>query len=154
VFLARHVGQLNRVPAAGERFRLAVAGNHCQGTVFRDGSHLITPELEQAIDSIAGTFEGFCVGRFDVRYSDVQAFRSGRDFVVVELNGVTSESTNIYDPAWSLLTAYRTVMHQSQLVFRIGDLNRRRGHRPTRLIELLRLMYSYYRHRRVALLAD
>jgi hypothetical protein len=44
----------------------------------------------------------------------------GDDFAIVELNGASSESTNIYDPSRSLFQAYRTLFRQWALVFRIG----------------------------------
>ena len=89
---------LTRVLASGERFPLAMAGNHAQGTLFRNGAHLITPALEKRIDEIARAYPGFYIGRFDIRYTDVEAFKAGRDLAIVELNGATGESTNIYDP--------------------------------------------------------
>ena len=153
-FLARHDAERGRVLAGGERFVLALAGNHCQGTMFRDGAHLITPELERAVDAIARQFPGFHIGRFDVRYTDVAAFRAGRDLAIVELNGATSESTNLYDPSWSLFAAYRTLFRQWSLLYRIGDANRVRGHAPTAIRELLRLVFGYYRGLRVDPLAD
>jgi membrane protein DedA with SNARE-associated domain len=153
-FLARHKGQVDRVLEVGERFPLALAGNHCQGTMFRDGAHLITPELAERVDAIARNFPGFFIGRFDVRYRDVAQFKAGRDLAVVELNGVTSESTNIYDPSWSLFRAYRTLCRQWALLYRIGDANRDRGHTPTGILALLRLVRDYYRDLRVNPLAD
>src|SRR4029079_456005 len=39
-FAVRQAACLNEVLAAGQRFALAVAGNHCQGTMFRNGRHL------------------------------------------------------------------------------------------------------------------
>jgi membrane protein DedA with SNARE-associated domain len=153
-FLARHYAERGRVLAAGERFALALAGNHCQGTMFRDGAHLRTPELERAVDAMARQFPGFFIGRFDVRYTDAEAFRAGRDLAIVELNGVTSESTNIYDPSWSLVASYGTLFRQWSLLYRIGDANRKRGHAPTALWEFLRLVFGYYRDLRVDPLAD
>jgi membrane protein DedA with SNARE-associated domain len=153
-FLARHNTERGRVLAGGERFVLALAGNHCQGTMFRDGAHLITQELERAVDSIARQFRGFYIGRFDVRYTDPEAFQAGRDLAIVELNGATSESTNLYDPSWSLFAAYRTLFRQWSLLYRIGYANRQRGHAPTAIVELLRLIFSYYRSLRVDPLAD
>jgi hypothetical protein len=138
VFLARHAGQLDRVPAAGETYCLSGTGNHCHGTLFRDGSHLLTPDLERAIDRIARRFDGFDFGRFDIWYSDVEAFKAGRDLAVVELNGVTSESTNLYDPANSLWRAYRTLIRQWQILFRIADANRARGCAHAGAAELFR----------------
>jgi len=130
------------VLAAGERFPLAIAGNHCQGTTFRDGGSLMTPALECRIDEIAQAYPGFFVGRFDIRYSDVDAFMAGLDVSIVELNGVTAESTNIYDPHGSLRSAYRVIFRQWSIIFAIGTANRRAG-APTsssrRLIDLVRV---------------
>jgi hypothetical protein len=65
------------------------------------------------------------------------AFKAGRDFAIVELNGVTSESTNIYDPPWSLLTACRTLFRPWSLLYRIGYANRQRGQASAGILELL-----------------
>jgi membrane protein DedA with SNARE-associated domain len=154
VFLARHAADADRVLADGETMPLALAGNHSQGTMFRDGAHLLTPELGRAVDQIARPFAGFFVGRFDVRYSDVEEFKAGRGLAVVELNGATSESTNLYDPSWSLPRAYRTLFRQWELLYRIGAANRRRGHEPAAVRTLLRCVFDYYRGRRIDPLAD
>ncbi|MBX7165902.1 MAG: VTT domain-containing protein [Pirellulales bacterium] len=153
-FLERFHSQLDRVLADGESLRLAIAGNHCQGTMFCDGAHLVTDELERVIDRIARQFAGFYIGRFDVRYGDVDEFMAGRDLAIVELNGATSESTNIYDPAWSLMRAYGTLGRQWQLLFAIGASNRARGAQPSRIWPLLQAVRAYYRTRQVNLLAD
>ncbi len=140
-FLARHRESLSRVPAVGQRVALALAGNHAQGTMFRDGWHLWSAALECRIDKIARAYPGFYVGRFDVRYEDVHAFKEGRRFAIVELNGATAESTDIYDPDRSLLGAYRRLFQQWSIVFAIGAANRAAGAPATstrRLIELLR----------------
>lgn len=140
-FLARLGDRRAEIPADGERVPLAIAGNHAQGTLFKDGRHLITPALEAAVDAIARHYDGFFIGRFDVRYRDREAFMAGRDLAIVELNGATAECTNIYDPDRSLLAAYRTLFLQWRLVFEIGAANRRAG-RPAsstqRLVHLLR----------------
>jgi membrane protein DedA with SNARE-associated domain len=142
-FTARHSKTLHHVLAAGERFPLAVAGNHCQGTLFRDGRHLLTKELEERIDEIAQSYPGFFVGRFDVRYCDVDAFKAGTDLAIVELNGVTSESTDIYDPDGTLLSAYRTLLRQWSTIFTIGHLNRLGGVRASSMRRLVRLAWSH-----------
>lgn len=153
-FLKRHDSDRDRVLGEGEQLVLALAGNHCQGTMFRDGSHLITADLERTVDGIARQFPGFFIGRFDVRYSDPEHFQAGRDLAIVELNGVTSESTNIYDPSWSLLAAYRTLFRQWSLLYRIGHANRQRGHASTGMLTLLRLVFDYYRDPRINPIAD
>lgn len=140
-FLARHADALDRVPGLGERLPLGMAGNHCQGTLFLDGHHLITPALEKRIDDIARTFEGFFIGRFDIRYGDVERFKAGTDLAIVELNGATAESTNIYDPHTTLFDAYRQLFRQWSIVFSIGAANRAAGAPVTshrRLFDLVR----------------
>jgi hypothetical protein len=144
-FMARHDGQLGRVPAEGERVPLGLVGNHVQGTMFRDGAHLITPALERRIDAIARAYEGFFVGRFDVRYQSVEGFKAGTDLSIVELNGVTSESTNIYDPSKSLLWAYRTLFRQWAIIFRVASRNRARGERPTSSRVLAAALVEHFR---------
>jgi membrane protein DedA with SNARE-associated domain len=153
VFLARHA-DVERVPAAGERVRLGRAGNHCQGTEFRDGWHLHTPALEAAVDDIARRIDGFHFGRFDVRYASPDALARGEGFAIVELNGVTSEATHVYDPDGSLVGAWRTLMAQWSLAFDIGAANRARGHQPVGVARLARLVAAYWRRRPAHRLSD
>lgn len=154
-FHARFADDLQRVLAKGETLRLAEAGNHAQGTMFTDGQHLITPQLTAAIDALCRQVPGgFYFGRIDIRYTDEASFMRGEDMAVIELNGVTSESTNIYDPSWSVFRAQRVLRGQWALCFAIGDANRRRGMRPKPLPRLLLDVLRYYRGRRVAKVSD
>ncbi len=150
VFLRRLGESADRVPADGEAVPLGMAGNHCQGTKFTDGAHLITPELTAAVDAVAKRFDGFFFGRFDLRYADVASFTAGRDLHVVELNGVTSEATNIYDPHRSARWAYGVLFAQWRHAFAIGAANRGRlQQEPPSLFTLLREVRRYYRSIRI-----
>ena len=153
-FLRRHARSLDRVLRSGETLQLAIAGNHAQGTLFRDGCHLWTPALEQRIDEIAQAYPGFFIGRFDVRYAHVEALRAGNDLAIVELNGATAESTNIYDPARSLMSAYRQLFTQWSLVFAIGAANRRAGAQVTDMRRLLQLLRTYVKSTPAFALSD
>ncbi|MEO1236353.1 MAG: alpha/beta fold hydrolase [Planctomycetota bacterium] len=155
VFLRRLGDDADLVLPDGETRRLAMAGNHCQGTLFADGRHLITPELERAVDRVVRRVDGFHFGRLDARYADPEAFKRGEGFAVLELNGVTSESTNLYDPSWSLLRAYRTLFRQWSLCFAIGAANRKRlGLTPPGAFDLWRRTRRYYKQRKIDPLAD
>ena len=115
MFVRRMGKQQHQIPAADERVPLGNFGNHAQGAMFTDGQDLITPELSQRIDAIADGFRdkhgrGFDIGRFDVRCVSYEALRRGEDLGIVELNGLTSEPTNIYDPNRSLRWAWRTML--------------------------------------------
>ena len=80
--------------------------------------------------------------------TDVTAFTEGRDLAIVELNGVTAESTNIYDPRRTLLGAYRTLYAQWVLVFSIGAANLRHGTAPVPLRRLASLAWAHLTDRR------
>ena len=154
VFLIRHAARREWIPAAGDIVPLVQAGNHAQGTQFFDGSPLATPALEASIDAIAQAVDGFYFGRFDVRYADARELMAGRGFAIVELNGVTSEATHIYDPSATLTSAWRTLMRQWSLAFAIGAANRARGHRPATLRRLAQLTWAYWRTRPTHPVAD
>lgn len=144
VFQERHEKQWNRILAKGEKMRLAEAGNHCQGTLFSDGSDLITEALGEKIDQISRTFSGFYFGRYDVRYQSDEKLKLGQEFGIVELNGITSESTNLYDPKFSVLEMYSILFRQWNLLFRIGSENRKSGVPKTSLYEIVRVLLRFY----------
>ena len=70
--------------------------------------------------------------------------RAGR-FKVIELNGVSSEATNIYDPRGTLWAAYRTLFRQWRLAFRIGAANRALGAPATPALPLLGRLFQHFR---------
>jgi membrane protein DedA with SNARE-associated domain len=140
VYLERNAERLDEVPAAGERVPLVDIGNHCRGTVFRDGRPLATPALAERVDRIAQAFPGFYFGRFDLRAPSAEALQRGEGLKVIELNGVTSEATHIYEPGASLFAAWRTLFAQWRLAFAIGAENARAGARVATAAELLELL--------------
>lgn len=136
-------GRLADVPRVGEQVQLVELGTHCRGAIFLDGEWVRTPALEAAFDRISGGYEGFYFGRYDVRTPSVEDFRAGRNFKVVELNGVTSEATNIYDPKNGLFAAYRILRAQWRLAFEIGARNVARGTRATSFTTLVTVCWSW-----------
>jgi membrane protein DedA with SNARE-associated domain len=131
---------LQYVPAAGEPIQLVEIGSHCRGAVFLNAFDLKTTALEEAIDRISRAHPGFYFGRFDIRAPSVEEFRQGRSFRVIELNGVSSEATHIYDPSVSLLSAYKTMFNQWRIAFEIGSANRARGAQPMTLWAFILLL--------------
>jgi hypothetical protein len=143
--LDRLAGELDRVPPAGEEVRLVEVGTHRLGALFLDGDRWRTPALEAAVERISRSFPGFFFGRYDLRAPSFEAFQRGERIKVVELNGVTSEATHIYDPGNSLLAAYRVLFRQWALAFEIGAGNRARGIRPAGILTLARLLVRHLR---------
>lgn len=142
-YLDKQSERLLEKPASGEAVQLVELGTHCRGAIFLDGRWAKTAQLEKTFDEISKGFEGFYFGRFDVRTPSIEDFKQGRNFKIIELNGVTSEATHIYDPQNSLWAAYRVLFEQWRLAFEIGAENRRRGVKPTSIRKLVKLMSEY-----------
>jgi pimeloyl-ACP methyl ester carboxylesterase/membrane protein DedA with SNARE-associated domain len=142
-YLDKQRENLFEVPTTGEQRQLVELGTHCRGAIFLDGDWAKTEELEEAIDRVSKKFDGFYFGRYDIRTPSVEDFRQGKNFKVIELNGVTSEATNIYDPKNSLFAAYRVLFKQWRIAFEIGEQNLKRGTKPTSLKELIRLIVEF-----------
>jgi membrane protein DedA with SNARE-associated domain len=142
-YLDKQAEHLLDRPTRGEPVQLVELGTHCRGAIFLDGGWVKTLELEKAFDEISQGFEGFYFGRFDVRTPAIDEFKQGSNFKIIELNGVTSEATHIYDPRNSLFAAYRVLFEQWRLAFEIGAENRERGVKPASIVALVRLMSEY-----------
>ena len=139
VYLDRQRSRLEEIVPAGESVRLVEIGSHCRGAIFLDGEARRTPELEAAIDRISRCFDGFHFGRYDIRVDSIDSLMSGQNLRVIELNGVTSEATSIYDPRNSVFQAWRVLCRQWSLAFEIGVDNSRRGERVSSVRDLVRL---------------
>jgi hypothetical protein len=130
--------------------RLVFAGNHCKGSIFANGESDITPALTAAIDRILSDIPDFHFGRVDVRYRNLASLRRGTGFRIIEINGVGSEATHIWDPATRLRDAYRTQFDHYRQAFEIGAALRAAGAKSSGLLRMLRdwrtqrrLMASY-----------
>jgi hypothetical protein len=141
-FLAKFADRLGEIPAAGQTVALSELGTHCRGALFLDGSHLVTPALSAAVDAVSRTYDGFHFGRYDLRSDSVDAFQAGQ-FKVIELNGVTSEATSMYDPRHSVWFGWMTLCRQWRLAFEIGAANRRAGARLWRVGEIFQLLRQH-----------
>ena len=145
-YLSRLAGRQNEILAPGETLKLVQAGNHAQGCIFRDGTHLYSPALLASIDAISLEIPGFYIGRSDIRSDNELELQAGKKFQIIELNGAASEATSIYDARNSVFKAYGTLFQQWNLVFAIGASNRRRGSKPTQLSLLWKKWREFSKH--------
>jgi membrane protein DedA with SNARE-associated domain/pimeloyl-ACP methyl ester carboxylesterase len=139
-YFERNQKELDFVPKKGEHFRIVDIGTHSRGAIFLDGIQIRTVELEAKIDQICQGYKGFYFGRFDIRTPSIEEFKRGENFKIIELNGVTSEATSIYDRKNSLFSAYKTLFEQWRIAFEIGAENRANGIQPTKIVDLLKLL--------------
>lgn len=113
----------------------------CNGGVScEDITHVVTPKLNNVINKISNRIPNFHVGRYDIKYKDLNSLLDGTDFFVLEANGTMGydlrmfEGTNIikniyYSERWVL---YRFL----QGFINIVTLN---GYNPIKLIQVMAL---------------
>lgn len=135
--LERWADRLDWIPRDGEAVRLVELGTHCRGSLFLNGEELNSPELLREMDRIAKAFEGFYFGRFDLRAPGDEALMEGKGLRILELNGLTSESTHIYDPRNSVWYAWRVLFGQWRIAFEIAEQNIRMGVKPAKIRQFL-----------------
>jgi hypothetical protein len=131
--LARLGNAADSVPDPGRVVPLVFVGNHCRGSVFRDGRDSATPALGAWIESLARSLPDFHFGRFDLRYTTLADLRRGRGLTVIEINGVGSEATHVWDPDARLLASWRDTLAHWRTAFTIGAEMRAAGARPAGL---------------------
>lgn len=138
LYLGRHAERLHEVLEDGQALRLAFAGSHSRGAIFRDGTHLVTPQMEARFAEIAAAIPEFWFGRFDVRFADIADLQRGEGFRILEVNGAGAESTHIWDSRMSLGRAWGALFRQNSLLWAIGAANRARGYRPQGYLDFWR----------------
>lgn len=138
LYLPRLGARVHDVLPAGETMRLVFAGNHCKGSIFRNGADDITPALTEQIDRIMRDIPDFHFGRIDLKFESTAALRLGRGFEIIEINGVGSEATHIWDSRTTLREAYAAQFMHYRETFRIGAKKKKAGWRSAGAFTMLR----------------
>lgn len=126
LFTRIHKQQIDRVLDPGEELVLSVIGNHSKGTRFVNGNHLINQELNAFMDRICKPMKGFYYGRLDIKYENHDQLLKGEAFKVIEVNGIISEPTHIYDATHekaSFLNALKTINSHWKIMSQIAHIN-------------------------------
>ena len=121
----------------GQTRQLGQVGTHSRGSLFLDGADLISPELLERVERIVENYSGFYFGRFDFKAPSEEDLREGKNLKVIELNGLTSEATHIYDPKNSIFYAWKTLIDQWSIAFEIAEANLKKGLQPMPLAEFI-----------------
>ena len=130
-----------KVYPAGEKIILSLIGNHSKGTRFINGNHLIDDLLENRINLIAGQIDGWFYGRLDIKFKDYDDFLAGKNFKILEVNGIISEPTHIYDashPEASFRKAIRSVKYHWKILDKIARKNHKLNPNPIKLSDFIK----------------
>ncbi len=119
--------RLNEVLNQHEYIELEAIGNHCRGTAFLNGNHLINEQLVEVFDKISLKMEDHFFGRFDLRVSSYEDLYNGKNIKIMEVNGANSEPAHIYDPSMRIMEAYRVLFSHWQNLYEVSIVNRNKG---------------------------
>jgi len=126
VLYHRYESQWQDVLPKGKRMELVSIGNHCLGTKFLDGCHLIDERLTASFDRISKQIDGFYFGRFDLKTKSIDDLRNG-NVMIMELNGCGAEPAHIYQPGYPLWKAMKVMTRHWRELYRVSMENHRRG---------------------------
>ena len=143
-----HPKDLNKVIKKDEKLVLNVIGNHSKGTTFLDGNHLIDTELEMAIDKLLKMIPHVFYGRIDLKYESLEALKNLKNFKIIEINGVISEPTHIYDPyKSSYFKALKEIRKHWKIMYQVATINNKVNkvhyESPSNFIKSLRELKTY-----------
>jgi len=140
--------QLQHVPKMDEEFILNVIGNHSKGTQFINGNHLINPDLVKLFDTLNNQIDGWFYGRVDLKYHTLNELLNGVNFKIIEINGIISEPTHIYDSTnGSYYKALKSIKNHWKIAYTIGVKNHEIYNiKYTNLKYLVNLNFRYHNY--------
>lgn len=145
-----HKEKIDFIYKEGEEVILSVIGNHSKGTQFLNGNHLINKELEYFMDQICNRINGWYYGRLDIKYKNLEKLLLNEDFKILEVNGIISEPTHIYDASdknASFINAVKTLNWHWNIMGEIAITNSRSyGIKSPRILPLLKNLYWLRKH--------
>lgn len=140
IYEERHQQKLDWVLPKGLEFRLAFAGSHSRGSIFKNGNQFITPALTEQLDAIFDDFNGFHYGRLDIKFKNIESLMAGEELQIIEINGASSEATHIWDSKTTLSEIFSTLLFQYRSLYKIGYLQKKAGHKPPKLSALFQAL--------------
>ncbi len=141
---------LQKIIKKGDKFKLSEIGNHSKGTRFINGNHLISKELENALDNLNNQVKDWYYGRLDIKYNSFNDIIKG-NFKILELNGILAEPTHIYDAkSINYFTALKEIRRHWKLLNKIARFNHEQNQVPYRttigLLKDVNNLRNYTKH--------
>ncbi len=119
--------RMKYIPDSGERVVLEVVGNHCRGTKFINGNHLINRHLHEVFNRISRQMPDFYYGRYDLKVASLDDLYRGINIRIMELNGAGAIPAHIFDPGHSLVSAWRDILYHWRMAGEIAKRNKKSG---------------------------
>ncbi len=126
-FREKYPALLKEVPSNGKKVELEPIGNHSRGTTFLNGNEHIDESLVAVCDTIGFQMEDIYYGRFDMKCASIEKLKEGKDFKILEFNGIASEPAHIYQPGYSKIQAYKVLWDHWKIIYQISRVQKQKG---------------------------
>jgi hypothetical protein len=140
--------KLETIPKLNEEIVLTSIGNHSKGTQFINGNNLISKELTMFFDNLSNTIDGWYYGRVDIKYANFDELVKGKNLKILEINGIISEPTHIYDATnGTYFEALKAIKNHWKIIQIIGQKNKQlKKANFTNLFFLIQLYFNYNKY--------
>lgn len=129
----------------GETHVVEVIGNHNRGTKFINANNLLDARLLYVFDSLNREMPGFYFGRFDIKANSIDDLKLGKNFKILEVNGVGAEPTHVYDPDYKLVNAWKEMLFLWRIIYHISMENKKAGEKFPKYTEAKK-RWDFYRN--------
>lgn len=141
----KHAAFLNDIIGMNETYYLSITGNHNRGANFKNLHKEIDAQLTAVFDSLSNYSKYFYYGRFDVKATSIEDLKAGKNFSILEFNGVGSEPNHIYDCNMNYVDALKTIAQHWKYMFEIGKINAKNGIAYTPFLEGKKMLQNAFR---------
>jgi len=117
---------LNTIPTKGKHIKLGDIGNHSKGTAFINANTSISQPLIDTFNNLNEQIKGWDYGRIDLKYENFEDLENGKSFKILEINGLISEPTHMYDASTgNYLKSLKEICKHWTIIYTISQENHR-----------------------------
>ncbi len=139
------------IPPKGKIIQLGYIGNHSKGTQFINAKKHISNTLIETFNQINKQINGWDYGRIDIKYNSFEELEIGKSFTILEINGIISEPTHIYDSSnGTYIKSLKEICKHWRIIYTIATSNIKKKRPPSQNLKhliqsLLQLKHYTYR---------
>lgn len=123
---SKHVNRINDIIPGKEIYVLSYALNLSRGGKLVSLAHEKDERLLKIFDEISHQTK-FYYGRYDIKCASVEDLKQGKNFSILEYNGCGAEPHHIYGNGYTLLQAYKIILHHWNVLYKISRYNYKNG---------------------------
>lgn len=124
---SKHANRLNTIIPDGEKYILSHALNLSRGGQLISLAHEKDERLLNVFDELSNYTRYFYFGRYDIKCASIEDLRSGRNFKILEFNGGGAEPHHVYGNGYTLVQAWKILIHHWYILFLISSRNNEKG---------------------------